>query len=152
MPFESEKAFELHIRSLIRKYILSKDKELVLFENKKTVDVLLCRNGKKPALYFLEIKYHKRNHRRLSTGHGKGGGFQPEMLSKLPTYFEKNMRWVLGKDEIEGFWCLTNQQIASNLSGNSIGQKFNNIRTRIFSELAPLTERQFIKTLEQWLL
>lgn len=88
----SEKEFETYIRSLIKKYILPKDKDLVLFQNKKTVDVLLCRNGRKPALYFLEIKYHKTNNDSLPTAHDKGGGFQPEMLSKLPDYFEINMR------------------------------------------------------------
>lgn len=152
MPFESEKAFETYIREILKKHILPKDKNLVLFQNKKTVDVFLCRNGKKPALYFLEIKYHKKKHGRLPTGHGKGGGFQPEMLSKLPTYFEKNMRWVLGKDEKEGFWFLTNQQIANNLSGNSIGKKFNNIQKKIFNDQQPMTEPQFIKALKEWLL
>jgi hypothetical protein len=66
----------------------------------------------------------------LPTGHGKGSRFQPEMLSKLPACFEKNMRWVSAKDEKEGFWFLTNQQIAGNLSGKTIGLKFNNIQTK----------------------
>jgi hypothetical protein len=122
LPFDSEKAFETYIKGLLRKHVLSKDKELVLFENKKQWMFLLCRNGKKPAFYFLEIRYHKKKHGRLPTGHGKGGGFQPERLSKLPTYFEKNMRWVLGKGEKEGFCFLTNQQIANNLSGNSMAR------------------------------
>ena len=106
MPFENEKVFEKHIRQLISKHILPKDKERIMFQNKKAVDVLLCRNGKKPALYFIEIKYHKRSHGRLSTGHSKGGGFQPEILSRLPIYFEKNMHWVLGVEHMDGSFLL----------------------------------------------
>ena len=62
------------------------------------------------------------------------------------------MRWVFGKDEKEGYWFLTNQQIAGNLSGKTIGPKFNNIQTKIFNDLQPLTEQQFIKALKEWLL
>jgi len=32
------------------------------------------------------------------------------------------MRWVLGADEKAGYWFLTNQQIASNLSCKNIGE------------------------------
>lgn len=153
MPFENEKLFEEHIRNLITKHILPKDTELIMFQNKKAVDVLLCRNGKKPALYFIEIKYHKRSHGRLSTGHSKGGGFQPEILSRLPVYFEKNMRWVLGVEDIDGYWMLKNSALKKEyLSGGTIGKKHNNIKTKLFKEELPLTEKQFITALKDWLL
>ena len=152
MPFESEKLFEEYIRKLISKHILAKDKTLIMFENKKAVDILLCRNGSKPALYFLEIKYHKRSHGRLSTGHSKGGGFQPEVLSRLPTYFEKNMRWVLGVEDIDGYWVLKNSELKEYLSGGTIGKKHNNIQAKLFKEELPLTEKQFIASLKTWLL
>lgn len=152
MPFESEKLFEEHIRNLIKKHILPKDKELIMFQNKKAVDVLLCRNGKKPALYFIEIKYHKRSHGRLSTGHSKGGGFQPEILSRLPVYFEKNMRWVLGVEDMEGYFLLKNSELKEYISGGSIGVKHNNIQAKLFNEQLLLTEKEFITTLKDWLL
>ena len=152
MPFENEKLFEEHIRKLITKYILPKDKELIMFQNKKAVDVLLCRNGKKPALYFIEIKYHKRSHGRLSTGHSKGGGFQPEILSRLPLYFEKNMRWVLGVEDIDGYFLLQNSQLVNHIAGGVIGKKYNNIQMKLFKEELSLNEEQFIAALKDWLL
>lgn len=152
MQFESEKLFEDHVRKLIKKHILPNDKELIMFHNKKAVDILLCRNGKKPALYFLEIKYHKRKHGRLSTGHSKGGGFQPEVLSRLPAYFEKNMRWILGVEDRRGYWILKNSELIKYLSGGTIGEKHNNIQARIFKEQFPITEIFFIEFLKNWLL
>jgi hypothetical protein len=151
MLFESEKIFEEYIRTLITKHILPKDKELIMFQNKKAVDVLLCRNGKKPALYFIEIKYHKRSHGRLSTGHGKGGGFQPEILSRLPVYFEKNMRWVLGVEDMEGYFLLQNSQLIKHIAGGAIGKKYNNIQMKLFKEELSLSEKQFITALKDWL-
>lgn len=152
MPFENEKLFEEHIRKLIMKYILPKDKELIMFDNKKAVDILLCRNGKKPALYFIEIKYHKRSHGRLSTGHSKGGGFQPEILSRLPVYFEKNMRWVLGVEDMDGYFLLQNSQLVKHIAGGVIGKKYNNIQMKLFKEGLSLSEKQFIAALKDWLL
>ena len=152
MHFESEKLFEEHIRNLIGKHILPKNKELIMFQNKKAVDVLLCRNGKKPALYFIEIKYHKRSHGRLSTGHSKGGGFQPEILSRLPLYFEKNMRWVLGVADMEGYFLLQNSQLVKHIAGGVIGKKYNNIQMKLFKEELSLSELQFIAALKDWLL
>lgn len=152
MPYENEKLFEEHIRNLISIHILPKDKELIMFQNKKAVDVLLCRNGKKPALYFIEIKYHKRSHGRLSTGHSKGGGFQPEILSRLPVYFEKNMRWVLGVEDMDGYFLLQNSQLVNHIAGGVIGKKYNNIQMKLFKEELSLSEVQFIAALKDWLL
>lgn len=98
MTFQNEREFEAHIREVITKKILPLDKQLVMIQNKKAVDILICRNGKKPALYFIEIKYHKNKHGRLCTGHGKGGGIQPEILQLQPDYFKKQMRWILGAE------------------------------------------------------
>jgi len=152
MPFTSEKEFETHIRDIIKKYILPKDKTLVLFDNKKAVDILICRNGKKPALYFLEIKYHRRSHGRLSTGHGKGIGFQPEILSKLPAYFESNMRWILGVEDIEGYYLLKNSQLSGYVSGGKIGTKYNNIQPKLFRHESTLNRTELIQSLKDWLL
>jgi hypothetical protein len=95
MFFQSEREFETHIRKLLTQKVLRFDKDLIMVRNKKAVDILICRNGKKPALFFIEIKYHLTRHGRLGTGHGKGGGIQPEILQLQPDYFKKQMRWVL---------------------------------------------------------
>lgn len=152
MPYKSEREFEAHIREIITKKILPLDKGLVMIQNKKAVDILICRNGKKPALYFIEIKYHKTNHGRLGTGHGKGGGIQPEILKLQPDYFKKQMRWILGAESHEGYWMLNNQELTTFIAGSAIGEKYNNIQTRLFREKQAFTERQFIKSLKDWLL
>ncbi len=149
MPFGSEKEFEQHIRRLIVTHILPLDKQLMLLHNKKAVDVLLCREGKKPDLFFIEIKYHKTY--RLGTGHGKGGGFQPEIIKRQPAYFEKNMRWILGDMRHEGYWFVTNKIIRRYLAGAQISEKYNNIQNKLFSEEPQLTEQQFISALTKWL-
>ncbi len=102
--------------------------------------MLICRNGKKPVLYFIEIKYHRINHGRLGTGHGKGGGIQPEILQLQPDYFKKQMRWILGTENQEGFWLLDNQELLAYIAGNTIGEKYNNIQTKLFREKRPYTE------------
>lgn len=152
MSFQNEREFEAHIREVITKKILPLDKDLLMIQNKKAVDILICRNGKKPALYFIEIKYHKTNHGRLGTGHGKGGGIQPEILKLQPDYFKKQMRWILGAESHEGYWMLNNQKLATYLAGSAIGEKYNNIQTRLFREKAALSEEQFIDLLKHWLI
>lgn len=152
MPFQNEKEFEAHIRQLIAKKVLPHDRDLVMIRNKKAVDILICRNGKKPALYFIEIKYHLTKHGRLGTGHSKGGGIQPEILQLQPDYFKKQMQWILGNEHHEGYWMVDNKALMNYISGSVIGEKFNNIQTRLFRELEPLSEKRFIKALKDWLL
>lgn len=152
MAFASEKEFEVHIRELLITKVLPLDKNLVMIRNKKAVDILVCRNGAKPALFFIEIKYHKNNHGRLGTGHGKGGGIQPEILQLQPDYFKKQKRWILGIEDQEGYWVLNNKELREYFAGNMIGIKYNNIQTRLFREKDPYTEKQFIKALKEWLI
>ncbi len=152
MQFESEREFEAHIRELIDKKILPFDKDLVMIRNKKAVDILICRNGKKTALYFIEIKYDKTNHGRLGTGHGKGGGIQPEILRLQPDYFKKQMRWILGAESQDGYWVLNNKELRTYIAGKELGEKYNNIQTRLFREKDPYNEKQFIQVLKEWLL
>jgi hypothetical protein len=151
MLFENEKAFESHIRHLIKNFILNENKDLVLFDSKKAVDVLICKNGSKPQLFFVEIKYHKKKHGRLSTGHGKGGGFQPEILTRKPDYFETNMRWILGAEGHEGYYLLKNSELRRYISGGGIGEKYNNIKPKLFKTEIPSTELELIGKLKIWL-
>src|ERR1043165_4995932 len=150
MPFNNEKDFEKHIRMLIQKFILPLNDDLILLQNKKAVDMVLCRNGVIPALYFVEIKYHKDY--RLGTGHGKGGGFQPEILKKEFDYFERNMRWILGDMKHENaYWFADNATIRKYLAGDEIADKYNNIQSRFFKEEPKLTEPELILALAYWL-
>jgi hypothetical protein len=122
-----------------------------MLNNKKAVDILICKNGLEPALYFIEIKYHKVKHSRLGTGHGKGGGIQPEILKLQPDYFKQNMLWILGSEDSEGYWLLKNNEILNYLTGGEISEKYNNIQTRVFKNEACIDKVQLVDLLNNWL-
>ena len=153
MEFKSETEFELYLRGLIQKRICDNHPELILFDNKKAVDILICRNGESPALFFLEVKYHKKSHGRLGFGSSSGVGFQPEIISKAPDYFESNLHWLIsGEGHIEnGIIFTSSSVIRQYLSGGEVGQKFNNIQQRIFKEVEGYDEEALVKELESWL-
>lgn len=151
MAFNNEKEFEQHIRELIKLHIIPQSVDLLLLHNKKAVDVLICRNGIHPAAFFIEIKYHRKD--RLGTGHGNGGGFQPEIIKCQPSYFESNMRWILGDVRYDNsYWFVDNATIGQYLAGDAIEDKYNNIRVKIFKEQPKLTEEQLISVLLKWLI
>lgn len=150
MIFNNEREFEQHIRELIDLHVVKHDEDLMLLRNKKAVDILLCRNGATPALYFIEVKYHKDY--RLGTGHGKGGGFQPEIIKDAPAYFETNMRWILGDISREDeYWFVDNATIRRYLSGEKIDDKYNNIQNRLFREVPSLDEGELVSTINEWI-
>ena len=91
MVFESEIHFERYIRTLIEEHICKYDPSIELLKSKKAVDILICKNRPTPELFFIEVKHFIKNHGRLGFGSRKGGGFQPEILSRRPEYFEKNL-------------------------------------------------------------
>ena len=80
LDINNESEFENHIRQDIISNLLSTKEIFKLFNFKKAVDILIAKNGISPKLFFIEIKYHKKNHGRLGFGQGKGAGFQPEVL------------------------------------------------------------------------
>jgi hypothetical protein len=121
-------------------------------KNKKAVDIIICKNKPTPELFFIEVKYHKNSHGRLGFGSGKGVGFQPEILSKKPEYFEKNLRWILFYEDSDKIFFLTNEKIRNHISKDVIGEKFNNIRKKLFKEEKGLTENELIVELKSWLI
>ncbi|WP_146164382.1 hypothetical protein [Vibrio sp. ZF 223] len=151
--FENESAFESYLRDLIKKRICSNHKDLELFDNKKAVDILICRNGEKPSLYFIEVKYHKKSHGRLGFGSSSGGGFQPEIVAKAPDYLESNLRWIIAGEGHEGTGIIfvPSSVIRNYVSGGNVGQKFNNIQQKIFKEVDGFSEDALVIELESWL-
>ena len=121
-----------------------------MFDNQKSTDILICKNGELPDLFFIEIKYYNKSHGRLGFGHQKGAGFQPEVLSKRPDYFEKNMRWILGSKDSNKYYFLNNSQIAQYISGGEIDYKQNNIQTIIFSDIGGLKRSELSNELLKW--
>ena len=147
----SETEFENLIRQIIEQDILTKKPDLLLLTNKKAVDIVICKNKPTPTLFFLEIKYHKNNHGRLGFGQGKGGGFQPEILTKRPDFFETNLRWILGSEDSEHFYFVNNIELSKHIQGGSVGKKFNGIKKSLFKEISGIDRQQLTDNLNAWL-
>lgn len=153
MNFGNEAELETHIRRLIGEYVTAVDPTVYALKNKKAVDILLCKDAPIPELFFIEVKYHQSKHGRLGFGGAKGGGFQPEIVSRKPFYFEKNLRWVLASEEHEPGKVLfiTSDVVRKYLAGGKVGEKFNNFQRKIFREECWLDEQQFIRAIQLWL-
>lgn len=152
MSFTSEKEFEAYIRQLVNQHITTGNPDIFALTNKKAVDIVICKNGKVPHIFFIEAKFHVDSHGRLGFGSSKGNGFQPEILLKRPHYFENNLRWVIGAEFTNKIFFLNNETMLKYLSGGAIGEKFNNIQKRIFKTEQGLTESEFVDELKKWIL
>lgn len=153
MQFQTEAELEKYIRKLIEDRITKNKKNIYALKNKKAVDIIICRDGKKPALFFIEVKYYRIAHGRLALGSGKGCGFQPELLSLKPKYFEKNLRWIMASKEYpnKGVLFLDSKTVGRYIAGREVGKKFNNIQKRIFYEIDGYKEEQLVTQLRKWL-
>lgn len=154
MNINNEAEYESLVRSIIEEHVVGDNKQLILLENKKAVDILLCRNGDSPALFFIEIKFHKETKGRLGFGSANGRGFQPEILSKRPDYFERNMRWIIGDESHggDGFILVSNKELSNYIAGNSISYKHNNIKRKLLLEGAWFNKKQLIESLISWMM
>lgn len=148
----SESEFENHIRNEIIPFAIGNNGDYKLFDFKKAVDVLIVKNGVDPKLFFLEIKYHQKHHGRLGIGHGKGGGFQPEVLRDRSDYFEANMRWILGSEESDEYWFVENDTLRDYLNAGVIGPKYNGIRKTFFNEIKSMKKANLIDQISLWLI
>lgn len=151
--FTRESEFEAYLRGLIQNKICTKNSNLKLFKNKKAVDILICRNGKTPKLFFIEVKFHKKSHGRMGFGGTKGKGFQPEIVATKPDYFEDNLRWILGSEDDykNNMQFVSSSVIRQYLSGGKVAEKHNNIQKKIFKEVQGFDEDGLVRELKKWL-
>ena len=147
---DKEIDFEKRIREIIDADIISQNRDLIVLDMQKTTDILICRNGDAPQVFYLEIKYYNKSHGRLGFGHEGGRGFQPEVLRKRPDFFQKQMRWVLGSEDSEKYFFVDNNTILQYVSGGEIDYKHNNIQTKIFNEVEGLTKAELCVELANW--
>lgn len=147
----SETQFENHIRLLIQDQIINANSNFILLKNKKAVDMIICKDGQHPTLFFLEIKYHKNKHGRLGIGQGKGKGFQPEILLKRPKFFENNLRWIVGSENSENFYFLNNSELLLYIKDGLIEEKYNNIQKKLFKNALIHTEEKLLDKLKNWM-
>ena len=152
MNFASEAEFEAYIRKIIASNITAKNSSIYALDNKKAVDILICRDAPEPDLFFIEVKYHKNAHGRLGFGSSSGGGFQPEIVSRKPAYFESNLRWAIASEAHpeNGIIFVSSDVMRKYVSGGKVGQKFNNIQARIFREVKGFDDKGFIAELSAW--
>ena len=143
----SEPEFETHIRSIIQYEIINKYSEFVLLDNKKAVDIMFARNSNPPKIYFLELKYLKKDD-RTGIGQTKGRGFQPEILSKKIDYFEVNLRWIIGNENSEECLFLSNQEVRKYLMGKGIKKKQNNLKKSVFKSEQTLNDKSLINAIK----
>jgi len=154
MEFTSEAEFETHVRALIAQKITAEHPELFVLQNKLAVDIVICREGPSPAVFFIEAKYVKRSSGRVGFGSGAGAGLQPEILLKKPAYFERHLRWVFGSDMHPGagYSFVTSDVVRKYFAAGMLGEKQNNIREALFRETASIDESQLTSALRDWLL
>lgn len=153
MAFTTENELESYIRNLVTNEITTKYAHIYVLKNKKAVDIVICRDGEQPAIFFLETKLFKEKHGRLGIGMSEGGGFQPEIIARNPRYFETNLRWIIvdGRESKLSYLFVTTSTVRKYLSGKGIGEKYNNIRLEIFKKEKGLDEDKLIDELEKWL-
>ncbi|OOG79005.1 hypothetical protein [Flavobacterium sp. A45] len=148
--FKSETEFETHIRKIIVDKISAIDSDIVILRNKDVVDILICKNSKPSRLFFIEAKFHKASNGRIGFGNSQGGGFQPEILTKRPKYFDENMRWIFGKENDDKFYIGGNEEVSKYFCGGEIGIKFNNFQNKIYEHLTSYNEEELIEYLKKW--
>ena len=154
MKFSSESEMNKVVRQLLKdKVIPYVSSDIQILESDKSFDIPLCKQGDAPRLFFLELKCHQSKHGRLGIGHGKGGGFQIEILKRSIDYFDKYLRWLIAYPEKypNKYLFLETKDIKKFASGGEIGDKFNNIKLSIFQQYNLLNHDELIKYLKSWL-
>lgn len=86
----------------------------------------------------------------MAFGGRKGKGFQPEIL-KQPDYVASKLRWILAsKNHGSGkILFLSSAEIKGYIAGDSVGEKFNNIRLKIFSEQKMINEDELVNAMKK---
>lgn len=151
--FNSESEFEQHIRNLILNEIISVSSNLVLLENKDVVDIIICDNNTSlPKLFFIEVKFSTQIKGRIGFGTANGKGFQPEILSKIPQYFNQNMLWIFGKENDVNYYIFTTKQILNFISGKQIWLKQNNFQQKLFNQSEnKYDDESFLLFIKNWI-
>jgi hypothetical protein len=154
MAVNKEIDFENNIRKIINNKIICSKNYFSLLDCKNVADIIICRNTNIPKIFFIEVKHYSPTKRigGVGFGDGKGNGFQPEILTKRPIYFENNLIWVFGQSNDDNYYILNNEDCLKYIMGGEIGDKQNNFQQKLFDEIKSLNENEFLKWIEDWLL
>ncbi len=150
MPFQSETALENHIRLLIQNSLINND-NLNCLNSKSIVDITICRNEPRKSAFFIEAKLYKPGNNRIGIGNRIGCGIQTDILFNRPDFFESNLRWILAKNDSDGYLFLNNSQIMEFVAnGIQYGQQ-NNIQPIIFNHFDLQDDNQILQNILEWL-
>ena len=151
--FASEQELEAYLRELIARNVTARFPHVYALDNKSVTDIVICRDGRWSAAFFLEVKLFQEHHGRMGIGAGRGAGIQPELVDRAPDYFERHLHWILvdGRKVDPCFVFVPTGTLREYLAGGELGKKFNNIRPRIFEESTELDESSLIEGLIAWL-
>lgn len=132
MTFNSEEDLRVWLLKELRKRLPATS---VVLDSKNVSDVIVCANTRNgPAALFVEVKYLTDRSGRIGIGDWEGKGFQPEILSKRPRYFELYTRWLIAAED--GWAVLAdNETVRAHVSGGAIETgKQTNIKESIFDD------------------
>ena len=150
--FKNEKSLEKRIRELINEHV-ARESEILVLEYKTISDIIICRQGHSPGIFFIEVKHYKQ-YERIGIGNQKGEGIQPEILKKRPEYPESNLRWLIGQFH-EGetkYWFVPSGIVSNYIMGRGIERnKQNNIQEALIRETPSISEDELITELNNWL-
>lgn len=150
MPFQSETALENHIRFLIQNS-LSENNNLKCLDSKSIVDITICRNEPQKSVFFIEAKLYKPGNNRIGIGNKNGYGIQTDILFNRPDFFENNLRWILAKNDVDGYLFLDNAQIMEFVNNGIQYSQQNNIQPAIFNHFDLLDDHQILQNILEWL-
>jgi hypothetical protein len=148
---KTEIQIENHIRQIIKDKIIANNPQFEMLDNKDVFDILICDNGSPSKIFFIEVKHYSAKNNRMGFGDNNGNGYQPEILTKRPKYFEERLLWVFQRENDPNYYVLKNTDCQNYISGGSIGVKQNNFQTNLFNNIASLTEGAFLQYIENWL-
>jgi hypothetical protein len=143
---------ETHIRKIIIDNIVYGKNDFILLDSKNIADIIICRNILIPRIFLIEVKHYSGRNGRIGFGDGNGSGFQPEILTKRPKYFEDSLIWTFQKENDSRYYILENKDCMKYVMGGNIGKKQNNFQEKLFDSVKPLTENEYLNWIKNWML
>jgi len=147
----TEKNMENHLRNLIKDKVLSNVKNFYMLDSKDITDIICCKNGDMPLLYFLELKHYSSTNGRIGFGSSGKKTFQVEILKERPSYFEKYLRWIFCDENFSNYYILDNEACQKYIMGDSVSyDKQNNFRLTLFKKERKFSEQELCDYLINW--
>jgi hypothetical protein len=155
IQFNNERELRDWLLNEVRNEISGERLSFQVLESKNVNDIVICKESEPPALALIEVKLYKGSSGRIGIGQGKEGkkgkGFQPEILTKRPVYFDRYLRWVICNENGKCVFA-NNKVVIKHAAGGKVAQgKQNNISTNIFNKEKTIDISKIADELIAWL-